>query len=330
MDIYDPLDTQQQHAMLWGHPLVTTDYVAVTPSLPKVLAEVVDAVMLHKGSLVFKAYPRMGKTTACRFVVAALSQHLAFADRFVLRVSADTKEERKRRENIVRIMAKALDLKVASRAPLASIRDDVANFIESRLRNRGGRHWVLCLDEIQTLTIEEFQDLQYLQNGLALHNIDTTLIGFGQTQIDHLVTLLDGQKRAELTARFLCNVKDLPHCSEPAWMAETLKGYDEHFTYPEGSGCTYTQFFLPRAYAAGFRMNEIASDIYQVMSSSARASNLPVLPTALIFDVFRLILIRAMKEDAGIFSITKLNIKNAIEEARLSGYVKIIEQIGVK
>lgn len=113
-------------------------------------------------------------------------------------------------------------------------------------------------------------------------------------------------------------------------MVDTLKGYDEHFTYPEGSGCTYTQFFLPRAYAAGFRMSAVASDIYQVMSSFARTSNLPVLPTSFIFEVFRLILIRAMKQDSELLSISKKNIKDAMDEAGFSSYGKVIKQSGVK
>lgn len=330
MDTYDPLDPQQQEALLWSHPLVTKRYIAVTPSMPKVLGMVVDCVMYHKGCLVFKAYPRMGKTTALKFTAAALGKIPHFEDRFVLSVTADTKGDRKSRENIVRIMAKALGIPVKPHAKFISIKDDVRNHIESQLRNRGGRHWVLFLDELQTLVIDEFEDLQDLQNKLALHDIDTTLIGFSQPQIKHAITLLESQKRSELLVRFLYDVRPLPYCTDPTWMADTLKGYDERFTYPEGSGCTFTQFYLPRAYATGFRLSSIAPDIYRVMSSSANVSKLPLLPTEFVFEVFRQILFRAMKKDAPNFSVTQEIIVAATKEAKLEDYIRLLKNSGAQ
>lgn len=329
MNTYDPYDAEQQETLLWKHPLVTKNYVALTPSMPQVLGIVMDCVMLHKTCLVFKAFPRMGKTTACNFVISALNSHPAFKDRFLTRVSADTNGDLKRRENIVKCLARSLGLRLPKRIDIGTLRVDVLNDIESTLRNRGGRHWVLFLDELQTLTIEDFEQLQYIQNVLAVANVDTTLIGFSQTQISYAIELLKKQKRAELTARFLSEVWDLPHCTDHTWMAETMKGFDEDFTYPAGSSCTYTQFFLPQAYAAGFRLASTASDIYQVMSEAAKTYNLPLLPTAFVFEVFRLILIRSMKRDAPEFALTQKIIESATSESQLSSYADILTQSGV-
>jgi hypothetical protein len=329
MKTYDHFDARQQEQLLWSHPLVTTNYVALTPSMPKVLGMVMEHVTLHKRSLVFKAFPRMGKTTICNFVVSALDCDPTCKDRFALLISADTNGEPKRRESIVMILAKSLGLRLSTRATLASIRTDALNDIESRLRNRAGRHWVLFLDELQTLTIEDFEHLQFIQNKLALHNIDTTLIGFSQTQIEHTITLLEKQKRAELIVRFLNEVWDLPYCTDHNWMSETLKGYDDHFTYPAGSGCSYTQFFLPQAYAAGFRLNVMAPDIYQVMSAAVKTVKLPLLPTSFVFEIFRLILIRSMKQDAPDFTVTQEIIESVTKESKLSNYVEVIKNSGV-
>ncbi|MFJ4394583.1 ATP-binding protein [Pseudomonas sp. NPDC089395] len=329
MNTYDPLDAQQQRNLFWNHPLVTKNYVALTPSMPQVLEVVMDSIALHKKSLVFKAFPRMGKTTICKFVVSALDRHPAFKDRPISLVSADTNGELKHRESIVISLAKFLRLPMPARPVIASVRTKVLHEIESQLRNKSGRHWILIIDELQTLSIEDFEHLQYLQNELALHNVDTTLIGFSQTQIDHKITLLELQKRAELIVRFLNEVWDLPCCTDHGWICQTLKGYDNDFTYPPGSDCSYTQFFLPQAYASGFRLAAVAPDIYKVMLESSKTLRLPLLPTEFIFEVCRLVLIRSSDRDSESFILSRENIESAVKESKLKSYVDILNNLGV-
>lgn len=328
MDIYDPYDIEQQREMMWIHPLMTKDYVALTPSMPKVLEIVIEHIMLHKRCLVFKAYPRMGKTTTCNFVISALKRHPALKDRFVTRVSADTINELKRREHIVKSLANALHHFVPKRLDTAALRQDVLNAIESALKNMGGRHWVLFIDELQTLTIEDFEHLQHIQNLLAINGIDTTLIGFSQTQINFAIELLKKQKRVELNARFLSEVLDLPCCDDHTWMEETVKGYDENFTYPPGSNCTYTQFFLPRAFEAGFRLATYAPQTFKVMSEVVTGA-IRVIPTEFVFEVFRLILIRSMNSDSADFEMVDETIKSATAESGLRAYMDILKEGGV-
>jgi hypothetical protein len=331
MNNFDPTDTDQQNTYLYNHPLVTTDHVVLTPSMPIALQIVLDTVMLHKRSVVFEAIPRMGKTTICNFAVSALKQHKAFQDRFVLHISADPNlQELKRHESIIRIMARTLGLRVLMKPDLVKVRIDVLNEIESSLRNRAGRHLVLFVDELQSLTIEDMENLQYLQNELALHNIDTSLVGFCQTQIQHTITLLRSQGRPELIVRFLNEMYELPHCKDDNWMSQTLEMYDDKFTYPAGSDCTYTEFFLPRAYAAGLRLATSAADIYRIMWQAAKDAALETLPTVFIFEVFRLILIRSMKDDSLDFKVTEAIIKAAVVESKLSNYASHLRESGKK
>ncbi|MFJ4445143.1 ATP-binding protein [Pseudomonas sp. NPDC089422] len=328
MTTYDPLDAQQKKNLFWNHPLVTKDYVALTPSMPQVLEVVMDAIALHKKSLVFKAFPRMGKTTTCKFVLSALERHPAYKDRSISLVSADTLGEPNRRESIIISLAKFLGIPIPTRPMVASIRTKVLHEVESRLRNQSGRHWILIADELQALSVEDLEHLQYMQNELALHNIDTTLIGFSQTQISHKITLLKEQKRVELIVRFLNEVWDLPYCADQGWIYQTLKSYDADFTYPAGSNCSYTRFFLPHAYAAGFRIAAAAPDIYKVMSASAKALSLPLVPTEYIFEVSRLILIRSSERDATGFTLAREDIESIVIESKLDEYVDILKTIG--
>jgi hypothetical protein len=102
--------------------------------------------------------------------------------------------------------------------------------------------------------------------------------------------------------------------------------YDEIFTYPAGSECSYTRFFLPNAFAAGFRMTAYAVEIYRVMEQTARDAGLHVLPTVFIFEVFRLILIRSRKYDAPDFELTEDIIKAATKESQLYNYANSLPE----
>lgn len=42
-------------------------------------------------------------------------------------------------------------------------------------------------------------------------------------------------------------------------LKEILKTFDEGTEYPEGSGWSYTRFFLPQAFEQGFRLQTYAS-----------------------------------------------------------------------
>ena len=56
MHTYDPLDAQQQRNLFWNHPLVTKNYVALTPSMPQVLEVVMDSIALHKKALFLRRF----------------------------------------------------------------------------------------------------------------------------------------------------------------------------------------------------------------------------------------------------------------------------------
>jgi hypothetical protein len=316
MDKFDPMNITQQLALLPKHPLVTNDYKVLTPSMPIVLEATMDAVMLHKRSLFFKAMPQMGKTQTCLFAAKAIEEFHDFQDRLVIVVTADPRGE----ESILKNIARTSMLKLPSRPNLSCVRSSVLAYIESRLRSLNGRHIVLFIDEMQALTLADFENLQFLQNELGLRNIGVTTIGFGQTQIEATISLLREQGRPELIARFLNEECDLPRCMDHFWMAAALSMFDEHLTYPVGSDCSFTRFFLPQAYESGFRLTGSANEIHQIMKEAAKKATLAVLPTVYVLEVFRLILIRLRTKDSSEFELKDDAIWDAVKESQLHTY----------
>jgi hypothetical protein len=316
MEVYEPTDLAMQLKYFPSHPLVIKDYTIVTPSIPPVLNIVAESVMLHKRSICFRAHPQMGKSTVCRLSRAAIDEGQSFKDRFCLMITADPR----RHEHIIRTIVRNLNLPIPNQPKLENLRRDALAAIENKLRLVSGRHFVLLIDEIQALLIPEYEHLQFLQNELALQGIGMTVIGFAQTQVNDSITLLREQGRPELLVRFLNEVYDLPHCTNVGWLTETLTFFDEKMTYPSNIKCTYTEFFLPLAFAGGFRLADSAKLIFFKMEQAIREASLKLFPTAHVLEVCRLILIRAKKLDHAGFELPQDVVKAAVAEANLASY----------
>ncbi|QHG65158.1 ATP-binding protein [Pseudomonas putida] len=316
MDKYDPTNAALQKQLFSKHPLVTNQYKVLTPSMPIVVEVVMDAVELHKKSLYFKGLPQMGKTTCCVFAIKCIEARADFKDRFVCHVTADPL----RKEGILNNIARSYLLALPKRPNLDQVRAAVVSYVSGRLIDRAGQHLVLFIDEMHTLTIADFENLQYLQNVLALRNVGVTVVGFGQTQITETMEMLRAMGRPELIARFLNEKFDLPRCEDSTWIGATAAILDDALMYPEGSDCTYTRFFLPQAYEAGLRLARISGDIYRIMNGVAKECNLAVLPTVYILDVIRFLLIRSRHNDAADFRFGESAIKDAVEESQLRTY----------
>lgn len=63
----------------------------------------------------------------------------------------------------------------------------------------------------------------------------------------------------QIIARFLSEPLAFDGRTSVEELKEILKTFDEGTEYPEGSGWSYTRFFLPQAFEQGFRLQTYAS-----------------------------------------------------------------------
>jgi hypothetical protein len=325
VDEFDPHDHDARRALFRRHPLLTNEFTTYTPSIPKVVGLVLDAVMLHKKSICFNALPQMGKTKIFHSCLAALATHTEYQDRLVIKISVDPNAH----ENIIRNLVRSLGIDMPIRFNLDVAREDVLATIEGRLNLIEGRHVVVFFDEMHALTNIDFECLQFLQNELALRNISMTVVGFAQTQIEKRLSSLRKNGRPELIVRFLNEVVGLPHCDSEEWVRLTIASYDEALTYPIGSTCSYTRFFLPMAYDAGFRLETHAHEIFIALDDAKISNSLPCIPTVCVLEMFRLILIRSCDRDRPDFTLDSQAIGRAVTECQIAGYATTLKTASV-
>ncbi|MEX5684628.1 ATP-binding protein [Pseudomonas silesiensis] len=316
MNEFDPCDHEARQPLMRHHPLVTNEFTTYTPSIPKVIGIVLDAVMLHKKSICFNALPQMGKTKILHSCVAALEGHQDYQDRLIIKISVDPFKH----ENVIRNLFRTFGLEMPKIFNLDLAREDVIATINGRLKLIGGRHVVFFIDEMQALKNDDFECLRFLQNELAVRNISMTVIGFAQSDIEVCLNNLRKSGRPELIIRFLNEVVAVPFCDSEEWIRLTIAPYDDLLTYPVGSQCTYTRFFLPMAYEAGFRLANHAHEIFVALDEERVSSSLPCIPTVCAFEVFRLILYRAHERDSSFFTLDAKSLAKAIQECQIAGY----------
>lgn len=316
MGEFDPHDHEARRALWVHHPMITNQFTTYTPSIPKVVGVALDAVMLHKKSICFNALPQMGKTKIFQSCGAALEEHPDYKDRYLIKITADAHSH----ENVIRTIHRFLALPKPKIFKLDETREDILATIEGRLNLLQGRHAVLLIDEMQRLRIDDYECLHFLQNELAIRNISLTVIGFAQADIETSLTKLRENRRAELIIRFLNEIVGVPVCDSEQWVEETLSSYDDALIYPIDSDCTYTQFFLPIAYDAGFRIGNYAREIFMALEEAKISHNLPCIPTVCAFEMFRLLLIRSSKIDSVEFVVNAQILAPLIDECQIASY----------
>lgn len=106
-------------------------------------------------------------------------------------------------------------------------------------------------------------------------------------------------------------------------VAIAFKEYDEELQWPRGSGVSFTQYFAPAAYAAGWRLGSQIDSIRSEINS-LRAENGLSEATAWPMQSFErfvyYVLVRVAHENADFRKLTKDNIRDALFRA---GYLEI-------
>src|SRR3546814_1290838 len=73
------------------------------------------------------------------------------------------------------------------------------------------------------------------------------------------------RRQHQILARFLAEPIPFEGCISVDDFRKILRSYDVNSEYPEGSGLSYTRFFLPKAYQAGFRLTNYSEEIWDAL-----------------------------------------------------------------
>lgn len=306
-------DVKQQD----DHPIQRRDYVIPTPTIEQTYSIVRELVWGRRPGIVFYGLQQTGKTM-CTEAISNLIQD-EFPRVYVLLVDA----RRTKKEN-EKWLAKLL---LSSMGHITSARDDpidLLNNVVTHIRVQQsisqGDLCVLIIDEMHCLNVDHYFQLLDLSNILFRHKLRMTTIGFAQSDILENYTGFICRNNRQFIARFLSDFHPFNGCQDQSELAEILRFYDEQSEYPEDSGISYMQFYLPQAFEAGLRLEQEAPTIWKELEIAGAALDGQSIPMVHVTSTVEELLLANRGDDSTAFSFSEKNILDAVASSGLKRF----------
>jgi len=241
------------------HPLLRRNYRVATAAIES-FVDLVERCLrvLMPGALVY-ARPRMGKTHAVDYVCL----HLARVRPEVLTIRLSCEHHRTDFEGpfFSSLLIAAGASGDALKRSITAKRQELIRRLRERLAARKGHIVALFCDEAQRQSRNSYEWLRDVHDQLAYHGIRliTFLIGQPQLLAQKAGYQMSGDE--QIVARFMIEQMLFHGIRDAGEAATCLAGYDKTH-YPEGSGPTFTGFFLAKSFAAGLRLEHSGADLW--------------------------------------------------------------------
>jgi len=305
-----------------SHPVVQREYTLPTPMLNRTYNIVRERVWARRTGVVFYAPPRMGKTKSALEIQAALQDE--FPNVYTLFVNARA-SARSSDMHMFRLLLEASHHVLAGRAAADLLFKNATTDVTLQLSNRGGSQFVLIIDEAQLLSQTDFQQLVVFHNALSVRKIKMTTIAFAQPEILHRRTALLTASQLQIIARFLSEPIAFEGCSCAAELKALLVAYDELSDFPEGSEWSYTRFFLPCAFRAGFRLSKFYKRIWEELTKVSGFADKATIPMEHICLSVEFLLLASRDQDCASFTLTDPEIEAAVDSSNLASFSAILQ-----
>lgn len=313
-DLMNPAVREQ---LLEEHPMIRKPYTVLTPMMENTYRIMRERVWLRRTGSYMYSQPRMGKSTCADMISELLVKE--FPGILLAKMSADGG---KGEVNMLFDVATALNIMVRGRRNHSELVTKIVVFIQSEVELRKGNQFVLVVDEMQFLREADYRVLLNIHNRLGMCGILMTTLGFAQPEINEQRSALLATSSQHIIARFLSEPIQFSGCTSSDGLRFILKGYDESKAFPLGTKWTYTRFFLPEAYGAGFRLSTYTDFIWKALSSAASALGAGSVPMEHLTRVIESILLASRLQDSPYFVLSVDDIDSAVNSSNLLIYSK--------
>lgn len=315
--ILDVLEMTEEHreALRKNHPIIERDYILPTPMLVAAYNIIRERVWARRTGVVFYGSQRVGKTKCAEEMKRLLQDEFPEVHVVVYSVRKGKSET-----HMFQLILEAHGHALASQTKSAMLFATALTDVELEVIKKKGRQFVFIIDEAQTLSEMDFQQLVAFHNALALKKIKMTTVSFAQPEILSRRSAFAATKSHQIIARFLSEPIQFEGLSSPAQFKDLLVMYDEETDYPEGSGWSYTRFFLPRAFANGFRLTTYSRLIWEKLQIAKGPAESSALPMEHVFVTIEDILQKSRARDYEGFILSDEDVDNAVRSANLDSF----------
>ncbi|MEX0606565.1 MAG: ATP-binding protein [Halofilum sp. (in: g-proteobacteria)] len=219
------------------------------------------------GGLILGA-ARAGKTTAVR----VLSPEVHWRDQThvpTYYVSIPLRDQRTV-TSVFRHLCWAAELRVSNADRADHLSDRFVHYLLDQATVHACRYAILIVDEMQRLMPQQYGAFAEIHDRLLLLDIRLVVFFVGNDQeCSELLETIESPRYAHIRGRFFMHRVLFRGLRSRRDVEACLAEYDR-LRYP-AEGPTYTEYFLPAAYAYGWRLTALASDLWRAFRAHQRA-----------------------------------------------------------
>lgn len=255
------------------HPIETGRYTLYTPPLGRFCDQLKGWVNSRATGAIMTAPPRFGKSKGIRFAVGELREELGPTFPILSFCCKDHQYPTEGRffESLLSDFGHSLSLSGTASAKRARL----TQFLIQHASIGQHRRLLLIGDEAQKLQEPHYKWLVDIYNELDRHDIATTVVLVGQPELIHQRAAFEKAKKMQIIGRFMVHLHEFAGLRSQRDFEYCLKGYDDESEYPEASGCSFTRYFFPTGFEAGWRLAREAKGLWEAFQHVRVEAKLP-------------------------------------------------------
>ncbi len=297
------------------HPLYQQNYIIPTPSIDVFYERVKKCVRLRTPGAIIYSHPRFGKTYGTRYVTRVLGEDF---ERVVVFSFLCHKKGQHSESAFFSNLLESVGHKTPSSGSISAKRSRLINFIKDRVDRSRQSIVVFFADEAQRLSIIEYEWLRDVHDELDKRGIRMITFLVGQHELRSQKNALRQAKQAQIVARFMIDELQFRGLLSVDDFATCLNGYDES-CFPLGSDWSYTRYFLPKAYAGGFRLLSQAGTMWEAFVTAHQSARFKFdveVPMQYFARAVEIALLDNIDNDSADFCMSPAIWSEAVREAR--------------
>lgn len=250
------------------HPVFRGEYAIFTPPMEEFANTLAGWIAAKVTGGYAHSVPRIGKSRMVKFFLQQLMAERFGANLPLFRMIC-LRHDRFSENDFLGELLRATHHKVPWANSKQKKLDRLVNSFAVRARNAGGNHVVLIIDEAQRMHDGEYGTLCNLQNLLDDFGYRLTVVSVGSHELTYQHEAFVRGGDAHLMGRFMVQDAEFRGIRSREELEFVLRGYDEDSKWPQPDGCSYTAFFFPRAFKAGFRLEQYGSVLWDIFQDLA-------------------------------------------------------------
>lgn len=309
------------------HPLLTQNYALYTQPIAEMYQKIEHWIDCRVTGAYIYGFSRTGKTKAVKEWFPALL-HESYGERIAVFRCIYERQSLPSQLGFAMALARGVQHRFPKSTKTRDLEWRLANYFIVRGLKTTLKQVVLFVDEAQYLREAEFHALCNLQNLADDASVRLSVIAVGTHQLlQQRQTFILGHN-IHLSARFLANRARFRGIRSAAELSQVLHGYDAMTDWPAGSGTSYTQFFLPNAFAHGFRLAHFAASLWDVYLQFAPSSLSETLEVPMEYVVTPIeILFRSRGIDHPEFTLSTNALRDLIKKTNYSMIMREISNM---